>query len=204
MPKIKANLIERVVNSPLMPYLFGFVGWTFMWQFQLLLTKAIPQLDFALGVSLIFLPAGIRTLSVLVFGFRGAVGVFLGAMLSTMEYMGHVASMDFAVHTAIGAISAFSAWVAMVAVCKIRKIDDDLSQIGFGDVLAIVFSQGLLSATLHQYVFRLFHFDAAFETESWGQIYTLWAGMAIGDIVGSMILLLSGISVVHFLKSATR
>ncbi len=175
-----------------------------MWQFQVFLTKAIPPLDFALGVSLIFLPAGIRTLSVLIFGFKGAVGVFFGAMLSTLEYMGHVASMDFAVHTVIGAISAFSAWVAMVAVCHIRKIDDDLSQIGFDDVLAIVFSQGLLSATLHQCIFRWFHFDAAFETESWQQISMLWGAMAIGDIVGSMIVLLSAISMVHFLKSATR
>jgi len=141
MSKAKPNLLECAVNSRLTPYLFGFLGWTLMWQFQVFLTKAIPPLDFALGVSLIFLPAGIRTLSVLIFGFKGAVGVFFGAMLSTLEYMGHVASMDFAVHTVIGAISAFSAWVAMVAVCHIRKIDDDLSQIGFDDVLAIVFCQ---------------------------------------------------------------
>lgn len=204
MSETKPNPLERAVNSPLTPYLFGFLGWTLMWQFQVFLTKTIPQLDFALGVSLIFLPAGIRTLSVLIFGIRGAVGVFFGAMLSTLEYMGHVASMDFAVHTVIGAISAFSAWVAMVAVCKIRKIDDDLSQIGFDDVLAIVFSQGLLSATLHQFVFRWFHFDVAFETDSWREISMLWAGMAIGDVVGSMILMLSAISVVYLLKSATR
>lgn len=204
MPATKINLVERVVNSPLMPYLFGFFGWTLLWQFQVFLNKLVPQLDFALGVSLIFLPAGIRTLSVLVFGFKGAVGVFFGAMLSTLQYMGHIASMDLAVHTVIAAISAFSAWVAMVAVCKTRKIDDDLGQLGFYDVLAIVFSQGLLSATLHQVVFRLFHFDAAFETESWPQISMLWGAMAIGDIVGSMILLLSGISTVHLLKRPTH
>lgn len=202
MSKTTASTLESFINSPLMPYLFGFIGWTLMWQFQIVLTKNIPGLEFALGISLIFLPAGIRTLSVLLFRFKGAVGVFFGAMVSTIQYMGHVASMDFWVHTMIGGISAFSAWVAMVIVCRLRSIDDDLSQIRFGDVVAIVFSQGLLSATLHQCLFRQFHFDPVFETQSWDHILVLWAAMAAGDIVGSMIVLLTAISVVNYFRSS--
>lgn len=171
-----------------------------MWQLQVFLTRAISGLEFALGVSLVFLPAGIRTLSVLVFGFKGAVGVFFGSMLSTVGYMGHIESMNLWVYTTIGAISAFSAWVAMVLVCHIRGIDQDLNQVSFSDVLAIVFSQGLLSATLHQILFRQFHLDPVFETHSWDHIFVLWAGMATGDIVGSMIMLLSAISAVNFFR----
>ena len=55
-----------------MPCLFGFIGWTVMWQLQVVLTKNVPGLEFALGISLIFLPAGIRTLSVLLFRSKGA------------------------------------------------------------------------------------------------------------------------------------
>jgi hypothetical protein len=202
MSKTTASTLEVAINSPLTPYLFGFIGWTLMWQLQVFLTRAIPGLEFALGVSLVFLPAGIRTLSVLVFGFKGAVGVFFGSMLSTVGYMGHIASMNLWVYTTIGAISAFSAWVAMVLVCHIRGIDQDLNQVSFGDVLAIVFSQGLLSATLHQILFRQFHLDPVFETHSWDHIFVLWAGMATGDIVGSMIMLLSAISAVNFFRAS--
>lgn len=193
--------LERLLNSPWTPYLFGFIGCTLMWRFQVVLVKMVPQLDYALGVSLIFLPAGVRTLSVLIFGARGAVGVFLAAILSTVEYMGHIVTMDFAVHVTISIVSAFSAWIALLAVCRLRKIGDDLSQICFSDVVAIAFTQGLLSATLHQFLYRWFHIDATFAAESWENIFLLWSGMATGDIVGSMVFVLAAISSVSFIQS---
>lgn len=57
--------LEAMMNAPLTPYLFGFFGWYAMWLIQLQLTA----FDYALGVSLIFLPAGIRTLAVLILAF---------------------------------------------------------------------------------------------------------------------------------------
>lgn len=138
MAKTTATTLEVVINLPLMPYLFGFIGWTLMWQFQVVLTKNIPALEFALGVSLIFLPAGIRTLSVLLFGFKGAVGVFFGTTLSTLQYMGHVATMDFWVHNMISAISAFSAWLAMVLVCRTRGFLQSAEQLFFAAQIFVV------------------------------------------------------------------
>ena len=167
-----------------------------MWQLQL----QLGFLDYAMGVSLIFLPAGVRTLSVLIFGLRGALGVFAGALLSTIEYMGHVAAMDFLNMCIISAVSAFSAYAMMRFVCWWRKIGNDLNELTFSDVLVIVFSQGLLSSTLHQIMYVIHAIDSAYENPTYAESFRLWAAMATGDIVGSMILMLSAVALVNLFQ----
>jgi hypothetical protein len=193
----KAKFLENLVNAKPTPFLFGALGWTIAWQLQLLLQQLIPALAYELGVALIFLPAGIRTLSVLVFGFRGAVGVFLGCIFSTIEYMGHLPTLDASIMLIICAISAFSAYLMMQLVCWWRKIGSDLEELRFSDVLLIVFSQGLLSASLHQLVFSRMHLEGAYSNASIWDTFRLWAAMATGDIVGSMVFMLSGIALAN-------
>lgn len=189
----KLNLVERIVNASATPYLFGFFGWYAMWLLQLQFTA----FDYALGVSLIFLPAGIRTLAVLIFGFRGAIGVFLGSVLSTTEYMGHIKSMDLFSFCIVAAISAFSSYLMMALVCWWRRIGSELNELNFGDLLTIVFSQGLLSATLHQLIYAHHPIEPAYDHPSAPEAFRLWAAMAAGDIVGSMILMLSAAALVN-------
>lgn len=196
MPASRTSFTERIVNASLTPYLFGFVGWYAMWLLQLQLTA----FDYALGVSLIFLPAGIRTLSVLIFGFRGAVGVFLGSVVSTMGYMGHIESMDLFNCCIVAAISAFSSYLMMRLVCWRRRIGSELDELGFGDVLTIVFTQGLLSATLHQLIYALHPIEAVYDNPTTAEAFRLWAAMATGDVVGSMILMLSAVALVNFFQ----
>ncbi len=191
-----ANSLQKIVNASLTPYLFGFLGWQLMWQLQ----TQLPMLDYALGVSLIFLPAGIRTLAVLIFGLRGAAGVFIGAIFSTIEYLGHIPTMDLTNVILIAAISAFSAYLMMVAVCRWRKIGVDLDELTFGDVMTIVFSQGLLSATLHQLVYRNHEMKGLYTEPSLAESFRLWAAMATGDIVGSMVLMLSAVTLANVLR----
>ncbi len=199
-----AKFLESLVNAKPTPYLFGALGWTIAWQMQLLTQQLIPALDYEVGVSLIFLPAGIRTLSVLVFGFRGAVGVFLGCIFSTIEYMGHLPTLDASILLIICAISAFSAYLMMQLVCWWQKIGHDLEELKFSDVLFIVFSQGLLSASLHQLVFARMHLEGVYSNPSTWDTFRLWAAMATGDIVGSMVLMLSGIALTNMATNLLR
>ncbi len=188
------------MNAPLTPYLFGFFGWYAMWLVQLQLTT----FDYALGVSLIFLPAGIRTLAVLIFGFRGAIGVFLGSILSTVGYMGHVRTMTFTHISIVAAISAFSAYLMMTLVCWWRRIGGNLDELAFGDVLTIVFTQGLLSASLHQIIYAYHPIEIAYDHPSQAEAFRLWAAMATGDIVGSMILMLSAVALANLFHRLYR
>jgi hypothetical protein len=190
------NVIESLVNARLTPYLFGFCGWYGMW----LLQSQLVFLDYAMGISLIFLPAGVRTLAVLIFGLRGALGVFAGALLSTLEYMGHIAALDLFNISVISAISAFSAYLMMVLVCRWRNIGNDLNELTFNDIVVIVFSQGLLSSTLHQIIYAIHGIDAAYENPTYTESFRLWAAMATGDIVGSMILMLSAVALVNLVQ----
>lgn len=191
------KFLENLVNAKPTPFLFGALGWTIAWQIQLLMQQLIPALDYEVGVSLIFLPAGIRTLAVLIFGFRGAVGVFFGCIFSTIEYMGHLPTLDASILIIICAISAFSAYLMMQLVCWWRKIGSDLEELRFSDVLLIVFSQGLLSALLHQFVFSRMHLEGAYSNPSIWDTFRLWAAMATGDIIGSMVFMLSGIALAN-------
>ena len=196
-----SNFIENLVNAKLMPYMFGAFGWLLAWKLQSLLLNLIPSLDYATGVALVFLPAGIRTLSVLVFGLRGAMGVFIGALFSTIEYMGHLPVFDASILLVICAISAFSAYLMMQLVCWWQKIGAELDELKFSDVLLIVFSQGVLSATLHQFVYAHTNIDDVYTDPSHMERFMLWAGMATGDIVGSMLFMLGGIALVNLFHS---
>lgn len=198
------NIIQILVNAKPMPYAFGAFGWILMWKLQLLMQHFMPALDYAMGVALIFLPAGIRTLAVLVFGLRGAIGVFIGCIFSTVNYLGHLPAFDASFALAICAISAFSAYVMMQLVCWWRKIGSDLDELRFSDVLIVVFSQGLLSASLHQLVFTRLNLEGAYVNPSAWESFRLWAAMATGDIVGSMLLMLSGIALANMARLVFR
>jgi len=199
-----SKFLENLVNAKPTPFMFGALGWTIAWQIQLLMQQLIPALDYEVGVSLIFLPAGIRTLAVLIFGFRGAVGVFLGCIFSTIEYMGHLPTLDASILIIICAISAFSAYLMMQLVCWWRKIGHDLEELQFSNVLFIVFSQGFLSASLHQLVFARMDLEGAYNDPSIWDTFRLWAAMATGDIVGSMVLMLSGIALANMATRLVR
>lgn len=190
------NTLQKIVNAHMTPYLSGFLGWQLMW----LLQTQLASLDYALGISLIFLPAGIRTLSVLIFGFRGAIGVFVGAIFSTIEYLGHIPTMDMANVVLIAAISAFSAYLMMQLICWWRRIGADLDELTFTDVLSIVFSQGLLSASLHQLIDRHHVLEEIYVDPTAAESFRLWAAMATGDIVGSMVMMLSAVALVNLIQ----
>lgn len=195
MDSNQPNRIEKMVNAWFTPYLFGFLGWYGMWLLQLQLSA----LDYALGVSMIFLPAGIRTLSVIIFGFRGAVGVFLGSILSTMDYLGHVGTMTFVHVCIVAAISAFSSYLMMRFVCWWRRIGTDLDELTFPDLLAIVFTQGLLSASLHQLIYTSLLIEVAYEHPTRAEAFRLWLAMAAGDVIGSMVFMLGAVAFVNLI-----
>lgn len=195
------NLIQTLVNAKPTPYLFGALGWALMWKIQTLLQTQLTGLDYATGVALVFLPAGIRTLAVLVFGLRGAIGVFIGCIFSTIEYLGQLPMIELSHVLIISAISAFSAYLMMQLVCWWQKIGSDLEELQFSDVLFIVFTQGLLSASLHQLLFAQLGFEGAYSNPSPWETFRLWAAMATGDVVGSMVLMLSGIALANMATS---
>jgi len=181
--------VEAFLKRPFLPYICVVL----IWGVSCFIQKQLTLFYYVAGVSLLYLPAGIRTLSVFVLGFKGALAVFAGSLLTILFEFPYLKSTADDVLWAIGvaAVSAFSAFVAMKAVKYWKKIPPTLEGLTMRDVVYIVISQGLVSSTLHQ---LLFHFnDVADEyiNHTMEQALVYWAAMATGDILGSMFVLLS-------------
>ena len=72
-----------------------------------------------------------------------------------------------------------------------KKIPQTLEGLTMRDVVYIVISQGLVSSTLHQLLFHTKGAAEEYVNDTTEQAIVYWAAMASGDILGSMLLLLS-------------
>lgn len=180
--------MEAFLSRPLLPYLAVVVFWLigFFMQHQL------TALNFVTGVSLLYFPAGIRTLAVFVLGFRGALAVFVGSLLTILfEFPTLQPTLsEFMWAIGVAVASAFSAYVAMKAVKFWKNIPSSLEGLTMRNVVYIVISQGLVSATLHQLLFNLNGAALEYVNHTTEQALVYWAAMASGDIIGSMLVLL--------------
>lgn len=184
MTRIGTNSGFQLLDSVFAPYVVGCLGWIAAWW----LNQQMSFLEISTGVALIFLPAGLRTLAVLIYGFRGAVGVFVGSLITGQRYFSGDREVSELALIVICLVSAFSAYVAMKAVCTWRHIPHDLRNLTLNDIFYIVISQGVLSATLHQVIFFLENVALAHERAA-STIAGQWLVMLAGDVSGSLLLI---------------
>lgn len=176
--------LSNTLKSPVAPYLLCSGGWLVAWW----LNQKISFLEMSTGVSLIFLPAGVRTVAVLVYGYRGAVGVLIGSFITGQAFFSGARAVSQGGLFAICAASAFSAYIAMRAVCRWRHVPNDLRNLTLNDIFYVVGSQGLLSATLHQVIFYVENVNSARQM-AFTSIIIDWLAMLFGDITGSLLFL---------------
>lgn len=187
------NRVEEILNNPLAPLIICPLVWVLVWFIQIQFTF----LEYAVGVSVVFLPAGVRTLAVFVFGFRGAVGVFIGSLATAVGLFTGADELQNLPLVGTAFVSAFASYLAMLAVCRWKNISSSLQELSFNDVLLIVFTQGILSATLHQFIFLRNNLNNLQEGGA-THLALSWSAMACGDIVGSMIFMLTFVSIASY------
>lgn len=181
--------MEAFLNRPLLPC----ICIVLLWGLGCYTQHQLTTFNYVSGVSLLYLPAGIRTLSVFVLGFKGALAVFAGSLFTILFEFPYLKPTANEVLWAIGvaAASAFSAYLAMEAVRYWKKLPESLEGLTMRDVVYIVISQGLVSSTLHQLLFHLKEAADEYVNDTMEQAFVYWAAMATGDILGSMFVLLS-------------
>ena len=181
--------MEAFLNRPLLPC----ICIVLLWGLGCYTQHQLTTFNYVSGVSLLYLPAGIRTLSVFVLGFKGALAVFAGSLFTILFEFPYLKPTADEVLWTIGvaASSAFSAFIAMKAVKYWKKIPPTLEGLTMRDVVYIVISQGLVSSTLHQLLFQFKEAAEDYVNETTEQALVYWAAMATGDILGSMLVLLS-------------
>lgn len=194
-PDKEPGWLESMLTEPLTPYFLGATTWILAWYLQM--GPLRPWLNFAPGVELPFFPAGVRTLAVFTFGFAGAIGIFIGSVVTYALYFPELMTASPLGVIGCAAASAFSSYLAMRIICHLCQIPPSLTGLSMSNVGWIVVTQALISATLHQSIYHLEVISTVYDTPELNTALFNWAAMASGDALGSMSVLLVILLVFH-------
>ena len=135
-------------------------------------------LKYDLGVSWIYLPAGLRLFLILIFGLPGAIGIAIASF--TISFFGDFLP-DLVTCIGIGVISGFAPLLAKWVVVSNIPINNDLSNLSLQKIIFCVVVYAFMSAGLHQYWFVL----RGLESGSLDHFLVMF----VGDIAGSILLI---------------
>jgi len=135
-------------------------------------------LKYDLGVSWIYLPAGLRLLLILIFGLAGAIGI--AAASFAISYFGGFPP-DLVTCLGIGLISGFAPLLAKWLIVSNIPINNDLSNLSIQKIILCIIVYALMSTGLHQFWFEL----RDLESGSLNHFLVMF----IGDIAGSILLI---------------
>ena len=146
-------------------------------------------LKYDLGVSWVYLPAGLRLFLILIFGLAGAIGIAVASF--AISYFG-VFPPDLVTCIGIGLISGFAPLMAKWVVVSNTHISNDLSNLSLQKIIFCILVYALVSAGLHQWWF------VVRDLESGSLDHFLV--MFVGDIAGSVLLIAFIKYSINFLK----
>jgi hypothetical protein len=158
--------VGLLISALLYSALFFFNDW---------LTETVK---YDLGVSWIYLPAGLRLFLILIFGLAGAIGITVASF--TISYFG-VFPPDLVTCIGIGLISGFAPLFAKWVVVSNIPINNDLSNLSIQKILLCIIVYALMSSGFHQYWFGL----RDLESGSLNHFLVMF----VGDIAGSILLI---------------
>lgn len=141
---------------------------------------------FTSTVAWIFLPAAIRVIAVLLFSWRGVVGLFIGTLATSIPLFG-VTSVDSYVFPVL---SAFAPMLAVSLGAYLMKIKADLCGLTARQLFAFAVLGALFNSVPHN-----LYFQFAGEAQSW---LTALIPMFVGDLVGTMIVLYVAAALIRY------
>lgn len=164
------------------------IVWLLLYQLNSWLFSEIHFTNF---ISWVFLPAAIRMLAVMVGGWAGVFGLFVGAVLTNINLLPYEPYNIFI----LAALSALGPIVAVSICTQWLKLPEDLSGLTRSQLLVYAVAGSLLNALPHNLYFY-----------ATGLSYDAWSGlvpMFVGDLAGTLIVLyLASASIRLFTKSA--
>lgn len=128
-------------------------------------------------ISWIFLPAAIRVLAVMLFGWAGVVGLFLGSCIT----IGPDVAPNWAHAGAISLVSALAPLIAVRACHRRLNLPDTLAGLNPRNLLCFSIAGAATSVALHQPVFALF--------DTRDNVLEGVVPMFVGDLLGTALVL---------------
>ncbi len=149
---------------------------------------------YAPGISLVFLPAGIKLVAALVSGFWGVLGTVVALACVAPDIWPDQPTWFYVVYPALGGFSS----LAVVHIMKrALGIDDDLRNLRLTHIPLIDLCATLVHGVVLNSFFYLYHLHL--DQDFWTRVLA----MSVGDFFGSLIMLL-GFSVLTRLYQAYR
>ena len=133
--------------------------------------------SFSLGVSWVFLPAGLRLLLTLLLDKNGALGIAIASIAISFGFYFE----DPVLGIGAGVISGLAPYIAKLLVFSDKDSNRDLSQLDAKQLLNCVFVFSVVSPLMHQAWYSLHNKDGLF-FEDLGV-------MIIGDLIGTLIVI---------------
>ena len=134
---------------------------------------------YAQGISLVFLPAGVKHLSILVARGWGALGCFWALMWLSFGFWSDISLPGAAVYSGI---STLASWLGIRWGMRLLRIERDLRNLQFLHLPAL----DLLTTAWHGLVVNLYFLAVGMKQDQW---LSNVLAMMFGDFTGSFIVL---------------
>ena len=140
----------------------------------------LPFLSHAPGIDLIFMPSGVRLLLLMIGGPWAASGVALG---SAFLVDGQFGISNLGVTALIALVSGFGPYAALRLTQRLFGISPSLGNLAAWHLPVISLAMGIGSSVIHNLLFALLGL------ESWSNLPDNLLAMAMGDFLGSFLLI---------------
>jgi hypothetical protein len=167
--------ILKVLIPPLFEVILSAILYLAFFYFNQFITASLED---ARGVNWIFLPAGIRIFITLIFDYSGAIGLAIASLI--INYFGYYQA-DLITTIGIAIICGVSPLLGRHFVIHNLRVQVDLSNISFKQLLGSVLAYSLLSSGFHQ----LWFLARGLDSGSWNHFIAMFCG----DVAGSILLL---------------
>ena len=137
--------------------------------------------QYAPGINLVFIPAGVKLLCILVGGEAAAVGLLLSNVYVSMGVWEHTTVMQM-VYFAFTSVGCY--YVAVLLVKKLMHLDDTLSNLRYLHIIILSAAGSIFNGTVHNivYVWQ--------DKVKLDDFFAHAAAMVVGDFLGCFIVIM--------------
>lgn len=159
---------------------------------SLLYRWAAPSTEFAPGIDIIYPPAGLRTLLLIVGGIWSALGLSIANFVLSPGEFGFG---DFASRALFSIYAGFAPYLATVGSFKLIGVSRGLADLKPQHLPLLCFGVALGSSLLHVIAF------CVIGTVQWSQFLTATAAMALGDFTGCLVVILVALGAIKAFRT---
>jgi hypothetical protein len=156
------------------PVLATAAAWTVLHQVNAIWSDALA---WSAGVTWLYLPAAIRLVAILLFGIRGALGLFVGSLITMTLFTDAPAGRVLAV----AALSSLAPLIAVTLAARQLGIGRDLVGLAPRQLLVLVVVCAAVSVCLHNVYY--WHVDLH------DDLHSGLLPMFVGDVLGTLLVL---------------